>query len=229
MVALHTMSPPKAGDERLAWVEIHRHLRFVAGAMLLEALGAAAGAVVINHRATAGPHATDLSRKLARPAVAALGYGTLVFAALCCNLFITYPSPTTFPPSATLKRVQVGRIILLFFGVGYVYRGVEVLKASHWLEYSAAAAAKSASAAGRHGGAEANVGGGVVEAATKGAMDARDVVLSDEYAWRDGGFVAGVMAVAGISGILLSWFSGWHLRRLKDNMKRTRSMKGKLR
>ena len=60
-------------------------------------------------------------------------------------------------------------------------------------------------------------------------MDARDVGLSDEYAWRDGGFVAGVMAVAGISGILLSWFSGWHLRRLKDNMKRTRSMKGKLR
>lgn len=209
---MNALKPPDPDAERGAWPEVHRHCRFSAGAVLLEASVAAAVAVAIHWIIEHDTHTTSPCRKLAQSAVAALGFGAVTLLMIGVNLFLMYPKPVTFPPSAATMRVKIGRLLMLFFGVGYVYRSVEILKTSKWIEF--------------HGKQWRSSRTGVTTSLE--ALEVLDASPSDDdQVWMDGGRVAGLLSTVGVCGVLLSWYCGWHLRRLNDAMKRTRSLKAK--
>mmetsp|Transcript_12224 Transcript_12224/g.14760 ORF Transcript_12224/g.14760 Transcript_12224/m.14760 type:complete len:220 (+) Transcript_12224:3-662(+) len=109
-----------------AWENIHLCLRNSATALLFQSLLLSTSAWWI-YRQMQIHHGASNQEKI-NTIFLALCTGAGIFGTFAIHIFRLYPQPTTFPPNISLKRVQTGRILMVFFGAGYIVRGIDLLK-----------------------------------------------------------------------------------------------------
>lgn len=182
-----------------AWATIKRSLRRAAAAQLATAVSLGLACAKVHLSTTVGRNA--LGSSLAATVVKSLAVGAVIFFGLAVVLWRTYPEANTYPPRHVTQRMQVARVLLLFFGAGYLARGVTVLKDSKWQAHF-----------GPHG--SALVGGG------------RELPEVDPPgAWRLGSEVGLLVCVMGFATVMASYWYGWQVRLLKEAMRHTKSFR----
>jgi hypothetical protein len=134
----------------------------------------------------------------------------------------TYPQPVTFPPHAAIRRLQVGRMLMLLFGAGYIVRGIDLLKKS-------GKAARAAGAYDEDMFTSNNEQQQNVEVATNIELDPTIVIPARlsimESVMQFGATEACLVCAVGAIGVLSSYWIGKQLRNLRDAMKYTKSFK----
>ena len=183
-----------------AWITIHVSLRRAAIALFLTAACLSMACLKVYHSSTVGRNA--LGTSLAASVTKSLIVGTVLFFGLAVVLWFTYPTPNTYPPRHVGQRLQVARVLLLFLGVGYLARGVTVLRESRWQAHFGPL------------GSALGAGGALPDVDPPGA-------------WRLGSEVGLLVCGTGFASVLASYWCGSQAKALKDAMRHTKTLRSK--
>ena len=120
----------------------------------------------------------------------------------------TYPSSSVLPPANAQQRFATGRMLMVFFGLGFVWRAGYTFNDSRWLKSPRALDL-------------------VHEVAFDGPEAEREMVTPSEppVVWAQGGPVAAVLVGCGLMAFGLGFWCSRLLRTMKHALQYTKSLK----
>lgn len=206
-----------ASQTQDAWVKVHNALRYSSYAMFAQSILLSMSAYWIHEQMAIN----EVRQKLVQSIFLSLCIGAILFGILSMLINRTYPHPNTFPPHAAIRRLQVGRMLMLLFGAGYIVRGIDLLKKS----------GKAARKAGaydidkdnqefEHG---VNVVDEIVDEITKVGMTTTHSIMESVMLY--GATEACLVCLIGAIGVMSSYWIGKQLKNLRSAMKFTKSFK----
>ena len=168
----------------------HRSFYITRSALLLDVMIATSVAYVIHFQRAAICYSSVHACNQMWATITALCFGSLVIVFMLCSIYVFHPISSEFLTTVASKRLELSRLLSLFFGVAYIFRAIRILKSSHWQNHYFSLYANF-------------------------FHQDNTAIATFTDIWIDGGLVSALLVGVGSCWVLVSWVCGSQLRTMR--------------